>query len=382
MADDPADTTNAFSLGGDANANLPPPAPGGFTFGAAGGAMPPPPPTIDWNAAAPGGGGGRGAPAGDDDDDDDDDDDEGEELPEAVLKRLMGLKALHESRDEIRDQYKAERVALEAKYRTQLQKLYDDRADIVSGRVDVVEEGAEPAASPEDGPPIVGVPNFWLSAMGHHELVSELIVEADVPCLEALVDVKCVDKEDMTGFTLEFAFKENAYFTNATLTKTYEIPNMLDDEEPILDGVEGCEIEWKPGMNLCVKEVKKKQRQKSGKKAGQVRTVTVQEQVDSFFNWFTPPKLPSDDEEEEVDEDEEDDVMAKFDQDYQVALAFRNQLIGNALLWYTGEAAEDDDDDEDDDEDDDDDDDEDDDDGAVADGVNKLDISNGGPEDD
>ena len=46
MADDPADTTNAFSLGGDANANLPPPAPGGFTFGAAGGAMPPPPPAL------------------------------------------------------------------------------------------------------------------------------------------------------------------------------------------------------------------------------------------------------------------------------------------------------------------------------------------------
>ena len=64
--------------------------------------------------------------------------------------------------------------------------------------------------------------------------------------------------------------------------------------------------------------------------------------------------------------------------DYQVALAFRNQLVGNALLWYTGEAAEDDDDDEDDDDEDDDDDDDD----AVADGVAELGISNGGPEDD
>ena len=60
---------------------------------------------------------------------------------------------------------------------------------------------------------------------------------------------------------------------------------MTQDEEPILDGVTGAEIAWKAGKSLVYRKIKKKQRQKSGKKAGQVRTVTVQEPKDSFFNW-------------------------------------------------------------------------------------------------
>jgi hypothetical protein len=37
---------------------------------------------------------------------------------------------------------------------------------------------------------------------------------------------------------------------------------MMDGGEPILENVKGTEIEWKEGQNLCMREVKKKQRQK------------------------------------------------------------------------------------------------------------------------
>jgi len=45
----------------------------------------------------------------------------------------------------------------------------------VTGKVDVAVEGESSEADADDG--IVGIPNFWLSAMGHHELISDLITE-------------------------------------------------------------------------------------------------------------------------------------------------------------------------------------------------------------
>jgi hypothetical protein len=38
----------------------------------------------------------------------------------------------------------------------------------------------------------------------------------------------CYDREDLMGFTLEFHFETNSYFTNTVLTKTYETANLLD----------------------------------------------------------------------------------------------------------------------------------------------------------
>ena len=42
-------------------------------------------------------------------------------------------------------------------------------------------------------------------------------------------------------------------------------------------------------MNLCMLETKKKQKSKSGKNKGQVRTITQQEPKQSFFQYFYEP---------------------------------------------------------------------------------------------
>lgn len=55
---------------------------------------------------------------------------------------------------------------------------------------------------------------------------------------------------ETTGFKLTFTFKENPYFTNTVLTKTYY---MLDDDEPVLERSEGTQIDWKTGKNITVK---------------------------------------------------------------------------------------------------------------------------------
>jgi nucleosome assembly protein 1-like 1 len=79
--------------------------------------------------------------------------------------------------------------------------------------------------------------------------------------------------------------------------------------------------------------VKKKQRGK-GKHAGQVRTVHKREELDSFFKWFEPPDMPP---MESMDEDGAEELEEIFEEDFDLAMAFRTQIIPKAVLWFTGE---------------------------------------------
>lgn len=47
-----------------------------------------------------------------------------------------------------------------------------------------------------------------------------------------------------------------------------------------------CVINWNKGKNVTVRVIKKKQKHQ---KSGTTRTITKEEQQDSFFNFFTPP---------------------------------------------------------------------------------------------
>ena len=160
-------------------------------------------------------------------------------------------------------------------------------------------------------------------------------------CLEHLTDVTCTDFPDGLGFELNFHFAPNDFFHNSVLTKRYEVPNLLTEDEPILKNVTGTEIKWKRDRSLTFREVTKKQRKKGGPKAGQVRSITKRERTESFFHFFTPMKMPA--LMDVVDEDEADAVEEAFDHDYDVAQAFRNHVIKKAVLWYTGEAMMEDD---------------------------------------
>eukprot|EP00804_Cyclotella_cryptica_P023930 CCRYP_010049-RA/>CCRYP_010049-RA protein AED:0.00 eAED:0.00 QI:872/-1/1/1/-1/1/1/152/251 len=162
----------------------------------------------------------------------------------------------------------------------------------------------------------------------------------DVDCLEYLTDITCKDFPDGTGFELAFHFSTNPYFTNPILTKRYEVPNLLTEDEPILKNVTGTTINWKPNKSLTFKKVTKKQRKKGGRGAGQIRTISKEERVESFFHFFSPPKMPA--LAEIMDEEEADAVEEAFDHDYDVAQAFRGCIVPKAILWFTGEAMEED----------------------------------------
>jgi nucleosome assembly protein 1-like 1 len=322
----------------------------------------PPPPVVRRNAAP------RYVDEDDDDDDEEDEDDEDEDfdpaamnneflalLPPCVLPRIDKLKVLNNKRDEIMEEYRVERAKLEIKYAEKMQPLYDERKGVVNGEYDtdimnelLPKEGEgkflttdNPDPAPHlQGVQVNGIPQFWACAMGHVDVIAELVTESDVDCLEHLTDITCTDFPDGLGFELNFHFAPNDFFTNTILSKRYEVPNLLTEDEPILKNITGTEIQWKIGQSLTYREVTKKQRKKGGKAAGQVRSITKRERTESFFHFFTPVKMPAFS--DVLDEDEADAIEDAFDHDYDVAQAFRSHLIKKAVLWFTGEAMIDD----------------------------------------
>ncbi|KAL9181885.1 hypothetical protein ACHAXT_012228 [Thalassiosira profunda] len=286
-------------------------------------------------------------------------------LPPCILPRIDKLKELNEKREEILEEYRLERAALEKKFNAKMVPLYEERRGVVNGERDeeiaaasneekedaggaAAAEGAVEDASDDEGAQVgqvgdeedvKGIPQFWACACGHVDVIAELITEADVDCLDHLTNVACADFPDGRGFELVFHFSPNDFFTNKTLVKRYEIPNLLLDDEPILQKVTGTDINWKAGRSLTYREITKKQRKKGGPNAGQIRTVTKKERTESFFHFFTPPKMPA--LTEVMDEEEADMVEEAFDRDYDVAQAFRGHLIPKAVLWFTGEAMDD-----------------------------------------
>ena len=280
-------------------------------------------------------------PESEEDDEDGGDDADGsvaDELPAYVQKRVEKLKALHEERERGMKEYLAERAQLEAKYQALAQPLYQKRADIISGKLDqeIANQSEGNPDDDDDDEKVKGLPQFWVLALARMGVVADLLSEEDISCLESLEDVKCADDENGQGFTLSFHFSENEYFENSMLTKRYEVPNLLLSDEPILKSVKGCEIQWKKGKCLTYSEVTQKQRGK-GKHSGQVRTVVKKEKRDSFFHFFSPPKMPD---MADMNEEEAVRLEAEFDADYDVAQAFRSQIIPKAILWYTGHAME------------------------------------------
>ena len=67
------------------------------------------------------------------------------------------------------------------------------------------------------------------------------------------------------------------------MIKRYEVPNLLLDDEPILKNVTGCNIHWKEGRILTYRDVNKNKIYRSGRRAGQIRTVNNRERTDYYF---------------------------------------------------------------------------------------------------
>ena len=277
----------------------------------------------------------------DDDDEDDDDDDDDDDvdhvaeflnsLPEAQKAAVMELTMYDDEVSELEKDFRKELRELERKYEKKYAPIFTKRALVVTGETKNFAEGKG------DGS---GVPDFWLRAMNNCMVVSSNITEKDEVILKSLTDVQSetLPEADGVGFRLTFTFAKNEFFSNQTLTKVYHMAD--SGEDPVLEKAVGTEINWHEGKNVTVKIKKKKQRNKNGKGT---RVVTKTEPCESFFNFFSPPKIPGlEEDEEELEEEEMEQRQMELESDYEMGIAFQERIVPHALKWFTGEAEDDD----------------------------------------
>ncbi|KAJ9142729.1 Nucleosome assembly protein [Pleurostoma richardsiae] len=274
-----------------------------------------------------------------------------ESLPTQVKKRVAGLKGIQKEHSKLEAEFQEEVLQLEKKYFAKFTPLYEKRSAIVNGATEPTEdevqageedeeeeepEEPEAEAEKEEKPaepaePVKGIPEFWLSAMKNQISLAEIITDRDEGALKHLTDIR-MEYLDQPGFRLIFEFSENEYFTNKTITKTYYYQNESGyGGDFIYDHAEGDKINWKEGKDLTVRVEQKKQRNKNTK---QTRIVKKTVPTESFFNFFSPPKAPSD----EDDDDAASDIEDRLELDYQLGEDIKEKLIPRAIDWFTGEA--------------------------------------------
>ncbi|KAI8841445.1 putative nucleosome assembly protein Nap1 [Chytriomyces cf. hyalinus JEL632] len=274
------------------------------------------------------------------------------DLPADVKRRVDALRNIQDKHSELEAKFREEVLALEKKYLTQHQPLYDQRAKIVSG--DVEPTDAEAHREPEEGDDeeeektaskpsdkaTKGIPEFWLTALKTNSAISEFITERDEEALKALVNIKYAYLPDNPGFKLEFFFSENEFFSNTKLEKTYFLINSPDTSygDVVYDHAEGTKIEWKDDKDLSVTVEVKTQRHKTTNKT---RTVKKTVPAPTFFSFFNPPKPPTED-----DEDIDEDIDSKLEMDYEIGELIKEKIIPHAVDWFTGKALQYEDDDE------------------------------------
>lgn len=278
-------------------------------------------------------------------------------LPKVVKRRIKALKKLQAGMNKIESKFFEEVHQLECKYAAQYEPFLKKRSEIVTATVEPTEEECDWPSDEEDelaeeleskatieevavAENTKGIPEFWLTIFKNVDMLAEMVQENDEPILKHLQDIK-LHLNANKGFTLEFIFEPNEYFSNTCLTKEYTYRFEVDESNPLsFEGPEiikctGCTIDWQKGKNVTVKLIKKVQKHKG---RGTKRTVTKTVQADSFFNFFNPPQLT---EGEEPDEETESLLAA----DFEIGHFIREHIIPRAVLYFTGEALDDDEDD-------------------------------------
>lgn len=202
-----------------------------------------------------------------------------ESLPTPVRRRVAGLKGVQKEHAKLEGEFQEEVLQLEKKYFAKYTPLYEKRARIVNGTAEPTENEVKAGEQDEEGEGddaskaetaggqavegMVGIPEFWLSAMKNQVSLAELITDRDEPALKLLTDIR-MEYLEKPGFRLIFEFTENDFFSNKNITKTY----FYQEEsgyggEFIYDHAEGDKIDWKAGKDLTVRVESKKQRNKS-----------------------------------------------------------------------------------------------------------------------
>ncbi|EIW67379.1 hypothetical protein TREMEDRAFT_40518 [Tremella mesenterica DSM 1558] len=281
-----------------------------------------------------------------------------ESLPPAVRRRIDGLVGVQQKHSVIEGEFQMAILDLEKKFLEKFKPLYERRVEIITGKAEPTdeeveagkkaaeedeseeeEEGAKVEEIKEGGEELVGVPEFWLTALKNHAPIAETIADQDEEVLKHLIDIQLTYPEGKPpGFRLHFTFAPNDFFEEKELTKTYYYQEQVGyGGDFVYDKAIGHPIAWKEGKDLTKKIEIRKQRNKA---TGRTRVIRKSVPTHSFFNFFSPPQPPNEEtlEADDVDDDEMEELNAKLEIDYQFGEDFKEKIIPRAVDYFTGKA--------------------------------------------
>jgi nucleosome assembly protein 1-like 1 len=262
-----------------------------------------------------------------------------------LKKKLVAIKKLVCERMSIEKDFKKEHNKLEYKYQQLYNPFYERRQKIIEGEekpdIEKIREklaelkiNEEEAKQEKEGEK--GIPEFWYKVILNNQDI--MINEKDKDILKKLKLIKC-NPEENGNFSLEFFFEPNDYFTNEVLKR-----NFILDEDYDIKEITSDEINWKsddknPTIELKTKKVK-------NKRTKQVKTITQKVKVPSFFSSFKHfEKKEGENKDEKNDDDDEDDEGEELtiEDEYDLALQFKEEIIPYAIEYYLGIADDEDD---------------------------------------
>jgi len=264
---------------------------------------------------------------------------------DCTLPIVQDLKTVDDKYLDEDKEYEREVQELLRRYRALKEPLLQERLQVLTSSAEVDSEVAV------SGTP--GLRGFWPEALLHLPTTEDLVEEWDLPVLDYLRNVESapLDSEKMEkGFRLTFSFVDNPYICNATIWKEYHTVETSPYNPQADVEIKVSPIEWKPGKDVTVVEVKKKKKQKAGGSAKPSKSKL--EPRDSFFRGFFRSLKRGDPIPDDVNlgeaamlcrgfskEKAEEKMMGLLlENDLHIGRSVRDQLIPYAIRWYTGEA--------------------------------------------
>ena len=175
------------------------------------------------------------------------------------------------------EKYGVEYDKLQDKYDKKYQEIYDKIEEIVSSKenIELTQEEKDKYGITDDGE-AKSIDDYWEKVIINSRYFT--ITDKDKIILKYLTKVK-IEKfpENLNDFRVDFYFKENEFFSNDILSKTY-----IYNKDATLKKAEGTKINWKsPEKNTTIEKVRKKTR-----KGKRVFNEEKEKFVDSFFAIF------------------------------------------------------------------------------------------------
>lgn len=178
-----------------------------------------------------------------------------DQAQEEMIRNVEQLSSAQERLTKINEELENQIRALEHKFQAKKRPAYDARKQAIAR-----------------------IPDFWRTVLNQHPLISTLVAEPeDQDALSYLEDIDCI--EDDEGYRVVFSFRENPFFSDAALTKTFRIT--ADGEEET-----ASEIHWKEGKNILQTIAQKNAANSEEAQAGGKHNREVEEHA-SFFEWWS-----------------------------------------------------------------------------------------------